>query len=235
MIIRRRLLVHLRGLQLDRQGSRRARPPQPGLILIHDDVELFDTDARSKGGRRFRAADILGVIGGVGLNRSMDWAAPGDSSGGRSTIVAIHGTRISPRPGAATRSTESFSGLSPRACRELRSTRTASRVPRLRRRHCAQARRGPTGGAGRRSSCATTTVARKTDLVAYRQAECGGWRNGVPPCVPVRRRRKRWPTRLVRGAGRRVIRPRRRAGARESGPDGGSPGHDGSAPPGPPA
>lgn len=46
-----------------------------GLILMHDDVEIRDAKMIEKVRQGLAGADVLGVIGGTGLQASMDWAS----------------------------------------------------------------------------------------------------------------------------------------------------------------
>ncbi|HAS10929.1 MAG TPA: hypothetical protein DCS55_10510 [Acidimicrobiaceae bacterium] len=204
-----------------------------GLVLIHDDVELRDDRLVEKVHDGFRTADVLGVIGGVGLDRSMDWAEARQTFG-----WAVDDRRSRdfgpPPPGGVDSVDGIFLGLSPRACRELRFD--AGHFDGF---HgydadiCAQAKsRGLQVGLVH-IDMHHHNGGRETDLVAYGRAEerwLAKWRPGVRP---VRRRRKRLPERLIRAAGRRVTRSPGRAGARGNEPGGGSPGHGRSAPPGP--
>lgn len=94
-------------------------PGFEGLILIHDDVELRDPSILEKVRNSLTTADVVGVIGGSGLTRSMDWYRA-EHRYGWATDDRRRRDHGPPPPKGVDAVDGIFLALSPAACRRLR-------------------------------------------------------------------------------------------------------------------
>lgn len=161
-----------------------------GMVFIHDDVELLDAAFEEKIRDGFAEADLVGVIGGVGLGPTMSWSDAEHLYGWATDDRRER--NYGPAPEGGVHAIDGILlALSPRACRELRFDESIGGFHGYDADICKQARAADMHIALRHVRLHHHNGERSTDMRAWGAAN-ERWRLKWRSLTPAQRLRSHW-------------------------------------------